>query len=289
MPDEQEELRWSVEQRLEFIEFRLFWEGRLRRADIVDEFGISVPQASADIQRYSNLAEGNIVYDSSAKAYVIGTGFKAQFLTPSARRYLNYLRSIADGVLRPQETWLAWMPPFDVVPLVRRRLDASRLRRVLEAIRNRENIKIEYQSMSREQPSVRTITPHGLGFDGFRWHARAWCHTREEFRDFVLARLLSTSRGTPSDIDGRDDAAWHQFVVHKIGAHPRLKPGARKAIELDYGMKNGVLEIRTRSCLSYYLIRHLRLDLDLEPERQQIVLLNGAEVERIVKSVGAVS
>jgi len=292
MSDGEEQLRWSVEQRLEFIEFRLFWEGRLRRADLVDEFGISVPQASADIQRYSALAEGNIKYDSSAKTYVIGSSFRPHFLSPSARRYLNYLRSIADGVLRPKETWLAWLPPFDVVPLVRRRLDASKLRKVLEAIHNQESIRIEYQSMARDEPSVRSITPHGLGFDGFRWHARAWCHSREAFRDFVLARVLSISRGAPSEIDARHDTAWHQFVVHRIGPHPKLPTGARKAIELDYGMKNGVLEIRTRACLSFYLIRHLRLDLDelaLDPVRQQIVLLNGAEVEELLKQTSSSS
>src|SRR5688572_15244984 len=36
---------WGVERRLEFIEFRLFWEGGVNRADIVRAFDVSVPQA----------------------------------------------------------------------------------------------------------------------------------------------------------------------------------------------------------------------------------------------------
>ena len=40
------DLRWGVEQRLEFIEFQLFWEGGLNRVDITRYFGVSVPQAS---------------------------------------------------------------------------------------------------------------------------------------------------------------------------------------------------------------------------------------------------
>jgi hypothetical protein len=44
------------ETRLEFIEFRLFWEGVLNRADIIDYFGVSVPQASNDLSRYQELA-----------------------------------------------------------------------------------------------------------------------------------------------------------------------------------------------------------------------------------------
>lgn len=37
-------LRWSVEQKLQFIEFRLFWEGHVNRADLMDTFGVSLNQ-----------------------------------------------------------------------------------------------------------------------------------------------------------------------------------------------------------------------------------------------------
>ena len=37
-------MRWGVEKRLEFIEFRLYWEGGINRADITEQFGVSVPQ-----------------------------------------------------------------------------------------------------------------------------------------------------------------------------------------------------------------------------------------------------
>ena len=47
-----EKIRWGAERRLEFIEFRLYWEGGIRRADITEKFGVSVPQASADIGAY---------------------------------------------------------------------------------------------------------------------------------------------------------------------------------------------------------------------------------------------
>ena len=31
-------LKWGVERRLEFIEFRLFWEGGVNRSDIIGTF-----------------------------------------------------------------------------------------------------------------------------------------------------------------------------------------------------------------------------------------------------------
>lgn len=44
MDNDKSELRWGVAQRLEFIEFRLFWEGRVNRSDLMEQFGLSVNQ-----------------------------------------------------------------------------------------------------------------------------------------------------------------------------------------------------------------------------------------------------
>ena len=57
----------GVEQRLEFIEFRLFWEGHVNRSDVMQQFGLSVNQASADLNRYLGFAPDNMVYDKSAR------------------------------------------------------------------------------------------------------------------------------------------------------------------------------------------------------------------------------
>lgn len=58
--DGRDELRWGIERRLEFIDFRLFWEGRINRSDLTDQFGISTPQASADLARYQEMAPSNL-------------------------------------------------------------------------------------------------------------------------------------------------------------------------------------------------------------------------------------
>ena len=44
MDRDKAELRWGIEQRLEFIEFRLFWEGHVNRIDVMQQFGVSVNQ-----------------------------------------------------------------------------------------------------------------------------------------------------------------------------------------------------------------------------------------------------
>jgi hypothetical protein len=281
--------RWSVEQRLEFIDFRLFWEGRVNRSDLVDHFGVSVPQASADLTLYQEQAKGNAIYDKTLKTYVAGPKFRPTFFEPSADRYLAQLRLLESDLLSEDEAWAISTPSYSIVPILRRHIDPGTLRAVLGAIRAGLAIHVTYQSMSRPEPRVRWISPHALGFDGFRWHARAWCHTRDAFVDFVLARILDASESKDSDIDPANDIAWKRHITLRFKPHPDLKGGARKAVELDYGMVNGVAEITTRVCLTYYLERHYGMDAEApraKGERQQLLLVNRDELEAARKEVG---
>ena len=66
---------------------------------MIEAFGISVQQASTDLNRYQGLAAANMLYDKSAKAYVRGAVFMPLFLKPDASRYLSQLRSVAEGTL----------------------------------------------------------------------------------------------------------------------------------------------------------------------------------------------
>jgi predicted DNA-binding transcriptional regulator YafY len=149
-------------------------------------------------------------------------------------------------------------------------------------MQNALSLEVKYYSLRRETPIWRWIAPHALGFDGFRWHLRAWCHEHDDFRDFVISRVLEVRDSKKSQVDFAEDSGWHREVTLKIGPNPRLSAGAKEAVEIDYGMVDGVVELKTRACLSVYVERFLGLDLDPTtaiPERQQIVLLNREEVE----------
>lgn len=281
--------RWSVEQRLEFIDFRLYWEGHVNRSDLVDHFGISVPQASADLANYRAIARGNAVYDKTRKKYVASSRFKPVFFDPSGDEYLAQLRLIQSGLLTEDEAWAVALPSYSIVPILRRRLKPEILRRILNAIRTSESVQIVYQSMSSSEPKSRQISPHALAFDGFRWHTRAWCHSRERFLDFVLGRFLEVTAGEPSNVDPTDDIGWHREVTLTLAPHPAMIGGERRAIELDYGMENGAVQVTMRACMAYYFMRQLGLDSnpsDATPGRQHLVLNNKAEIESAMRETG---
>jgi len=270
-------VRWGIERRLEFIEFRLFWEGHVNRSDLMAAFEISINQASADLNRYLGMAPDNMLYDKSARAYIRSDRFEPLFLKPDPASYLSRLRSISDGIVTQEETWIGQLPAFDTVPSPVRGIDAHTLRRVIEAIRTRQALEVEYQSLSNPAPRWRWIAPHAIAFDGFRWHARAYCFTDGCFKDFLLARILGIRDSRPSNVDPGQDADWHTMVTPEVGPHPGLSDAQKKVVALDYGMRGGKASITVRRALLYYTLRRPGLDTDLStrnPADQQIVLLN---------------
>ncbi|MDU9006370.1 WYL domain-containing protein [Sedimentitalea todarodis] len=277
MDSDKSELRWGVAQRLEFIEFRLFWEGRVNRSDLMEQFGLSVNQASADLNRYIGFAPDNMVYDKSARTYVRCPDYAAQFLKPDASRYLAQLRSLADGILDSDDTWIAELPSYDAAPTPARGVNPVTLRSVVGAIRRSEAIEVKYQSLSRPEPTWRWIAPHAIGFDGFRWHTRAFCKTNEVFKDFLLSRILRTRGVEASKATEAADTDWQEHVTLEIAPHPELSENQKKVIALDYGMRGGKAKIKVRRALLHYALKRLGLDTNptaRQPKDQQIVLLN---------------
>ena len=274
---------WSQARRLEFIDFRLRWDGRLNRADLTAFFGISIPQASLDIARYSELAPGNMHYDRSARVYVATPAFSAVYASSSSQHFLNELLTYATDALAPGPGLLGYLPPVTTLPRLSRLVSADILVALLRATREKTGLRVRYQSLTRSQPMERALSPHALGHDGHRWHVRAYCHVRESFRDFVIGRILSVEGPVAAGRDGADDKAWHTTVRLVLAPHPKLAAAHRRTIALDYGMVDGTLELTCRQAFLAYVLRHLRLDRPgLPPEEQQVVLKNAREINRLL-------
>jgi hypothetical protein len=269
--------RWGQARRLEFIDTRLCWEGRLNRSDLTDFFRISVPQASLDVAEYIRRAPGNAAYDQSQRSYVAGPSFQPLFADCDSGRYLAELYALTTGLLPRDLSFIGTAPQADVVKHPTRAVSPDALKMTIAAIRDRAQLSIAYQGMGHPEPSRRAISPHALAYDGHRWHVRAYCHLRNDYRDFVFARILEMVPGPPSDVTSDRDVRWHTFADVDIGANPELDAVRRRVVELDYGMVDGMLRIRTRVALGFYLLR--RLGLTAPPQvghaaQQQIVLLN---------------
>lgn len=185
-------------------------------------FGISVPQASLDIAKYQELRPGNMEYDRSFRLYVATPAFSPFFPVSHPSRYLNELLAAATGVLPRDATFVGWWPPLGIAPTPGHPLDVEVLTALLRAILDRRGLRISYQSMSPPDPQSRTMTPHALTFDGFRWHVRAFCHLKCRFRDFVIARILKVEGEEPVGPGAADDSEWQTIVTLVLAPNPKL-------------------------------------------------------------------
>lgn len=281
-------VKWSQERRLQFIDFRLQWEGRINRRDVTDFFNISVPQASADISRYAELAPDNLHYDGSSRTYVATSRFTPCFETTGPRQYLLQLLALEQQILSSDQVFLEFRPPIASVPLPSRTIEPNTLALILRAITDGGMLQVRYQAITREEEQTRYISPHAFGYDGARWHVRAYCHLRGGFRDFVFGRIFSAERPIASTIDPASDREWHTQIDLVLVPDESLSPEQRRGVEIDYGMENGKITITCRQAMLFYTLRTLNFEMSGLPRKgeRQVVIANLEEIQSLLPSFG---
>lgn len=313
--NEQKEIvsnKWSRLRRIEFIDFRLCVDGKINRSDLVDFFGISIPQSSLDLSYYKSLvkqakpARKNFEYDNSKKGYVRTDDYAPIFPNIcNAEVIFNDLILSARNQLLVSKNFFGFTPDVGLATLEppRRIIDDRALINLIDAIRGHLAIHIVYKSLGQEKDADYLIAPHSFAYDGLRWHVRAYCFGRHEFRDYVLSRIKNADIPkivAPSDrfpdpigngfkevgTSAKDDKDWNDIVILKLKANPKLEEKQRRSIELDYGLeKDGVLEHPVKRALLFYALNTLKLGKDfasIPEEKKQLVLVNEDEIEQLL-------
>ena len=266
--------KWSIAQRLAYIDFCLKWYGKLNRSTLMNRFKISVPQASLDIARYCKLAPNNIIYDRSAKSYVrTDTFIECYPESSSAKAFLSELLTSAERTLLFQSL-------CSRIPTLERGVNDSITAKIVLGIENKQTVEIRYQSMTRDEPSIRRILPKTLVFTDSRWHVRAFCFKKEKYLDFVLARVLDVSK--PKELRNciPEDKDWETIVTLIIEPAKGLNASQKSIIEYDYGMQEHVLKMQCRKAFLFYILKKYRfLNPWRTPRQQEIELKNIDEIK----------
>ena len=257
--------------------------------DLTEHFGISVPQASLDIAKYTELAPNNLTYDRSSKTYTAAPNFHPLYQRSSAQHYLAELLATKMEVIEPAASFIGSAPEADWAPSPWRTINEQTVEAVVRAIRQQEAIWVSYQSMTSMDESVRLLSPHALGNDGFRWHMRAFCHKRQRFSDFVLARILRIDGFEASQVDSSLDSHWQTVLTLVLAPHPDLPAAKKRVLELDYGMEDGQVKLPCRQAFLYYTLRRLGLHTKEAPDplAQQITLKNRDEIQPYIDALTA--
>lgn len=262
MSNKSNEHNWAVKERLTYIEMCAWWKGLVNRHDLTDVFGVSMAQASSDMQRYLDLNPESLGYNLRLKRYEATSGMKCVLTRPRLEeaviRFLDgETRSFSIGraVEESGESSVA------VVVQPARESAETVERRAFVAIMNDQRIRIRYASVRSGKEEWRWIRPHALGHSGVRWHLRSWCEKNDGFQDFALNRISEVEWSRETAQLPQPDRDWDEWVTLRVRANRSLDKARRQAVEFDYGMTNGVLELKVRKAMQDYLRERLGLPL----------------------------
>lgn len=256
---------WAARERLRMVEVLLWWRGWVRRSDITDQFGISAAQASSDLQRFMQLNATGVNYHTVHKRYEAGATFSCKIHTPQWEEAISMLpgnhpeRRIENSTAGAIAEHLV----DSVLPL-RREVKETVQRLIFLAVREKQALEIRYLSVNGSSRRWRNIVPRAFGWDGQRWHARAWDTEDKKWKDFVLGRMEDCRWPTAVHEEPPRDVDWETFVTLKLKPHHKLSKEAQAAIKLDYGIPGQHLTLRVRKAMELYWRR--RLDLPSSDE-----------------------
>ena len=244
-------------ERLSHIDFKLYFLGELRRADVVERFETGPAGATRDIAQYREIAPENLDLDQATKTYRPTPEFSPLF-EHSPQRVLTALsQGFGEGIgdqLRPMVR--CEFPNMLCLPKM------SVLAPITRAINRGKAVRLGYTSVDSGW-TERELVPSALVNIGTRWHVRAFDRKSKEFRDFVITRMekpivLEGSPILPEETSEKDDQ-WNRIIELELVPHP--KHPRPEVVRLDYDLPpDGVLRVRVRAATAGYMLRRWTVD-----------------------------
>ena len=258
------------EHRLRVMEGVLDWEGEISNARVRRLFDLQPVQASrllADFRAF----KGDALADSGRGQVIRAADARKRVSKMSLDEYARLTDAVEGGVsgLVDARVDLTAVPPY-IFSVLRKAVIAG------------TGVVIGYGSMTSPVAAERLIYPHTIVHIGRRWHVRAWCAKRNEFRDFTLGRISSIAAVpdlAPQDV--RADRLWQKLVPIRLVAHRGLSEAQQRVVRAEYFKGTMARRQSVRACLVQYVIQDIRASIDPgreTPPECQIEVENLAEI-----------
>ncbi|MDF1713272.1 MAG: WYL domain-containing protein [Akkermansiaceae bacterium] len=259
------EMNWAARERLRAVEVRLWWRGYVGRKELMEVFGISAAQATSDLQKYFELNEGACFYSTKRKRYEAVQEMRCVMHDPILEEGLSLVfGEMVGDCWQRERVWSGGKPgKLGVVKLPLRKGEA-RVERVMVLAAGRQGkVRVKYVSVKSGKSRWREMVPRTFGWDGRRWHARAYCLEKQDWRDFVLGRIAE-AEWPEGEKEVPADEAWDQWGVLRLRINPELDVVRRRGVRMDYGLESDLLEIRVREAMKPYLLAEMFLEDESE-------------------------
>lgn len=248
-------------ERLSHIDFKLYFLGELRRADVVDRFGTGPAAATRDIALYREIAPENLELGVSDKVYRPTPTFTPLFEHNPQRVLTALSQGFGQGLGEPLQPMVrSEIPNALSLPKM------SILAPIARAIHRGKAVRMGYTSVESGY-SEREIVPLALVDIGIRWHTRAFDRRRGQFRDFVLTRMDNPAV-LEADVVQREETAefdvqWSRIIELELVPHPNHPRPELVLRDYDFP-DDGVLRVSVRAANAGYMLRRWTVDCSMD-------------------------
>jgi predicted DNA-binding transcriptional regulator YafY len=132
-----------------------------------------------------------------ASALLLGAKLAEQFTDGSIKRHFNAALFKIKAVLRSPDKEYVDSLTEHIQILTRYAPDLESPRQYLsmlqQAVVSKKIVHLQYRSQLKEEVTLRKVEPIGLLYYGNAWHLIAWCHLRNDYRDFRMSRMLGVT------------------------------------------------------------------------------------------------
>lgn len=247
-------------ERLNYLEFKALFTGRISRSDLMKRFNISEAAATRDLAIYREEAPGNLEFDTTSKHYRISEQFCPQ-------RLKNFepdrvLHALTSGIGNEFGTITESFAPCEF-PGRMQAPSIEILAAVSRAIVKKAVLRIEYLSDSGNH-GLREIVPFSFAATGLKWMVRGYCRRKAKFSHFVLNRFRSAEvarDASPKLEETREhDDEWNRFLKLELIPHPAASLENRAMTAQEFQMVDDVYILRVRSALAGFVLRLWTVD-----------------------------
>jgi predicted DNA-binding transcriptional regulator YafY len=257
----------SINARLRDLKTVLIWEGQIDNPRVREILGVQAVWASRLIAELASECSSIAYRETSHSPLRIRPDTSLSGQHSSANEYLRVL-------LASQVTQTGLEDCRKDLSVI----DPTTFAMVASAIKNGTGLRVTYRSMSNPIGAPRTLYPHSIVRAPRRWHIRAWCETRKDFRDFNLGRIMNAEKvDQPAPVQRDDDKAWNTFVSFDVVPHPALSEQQRTMIADEYFPGASARKLKMRRCLIGYVIQDLNIATEITtqlPPQFQLCVAN---------------
>jgi len=268
-------------ERLELVDFLLFFRGQIQRRDLMSLSGGSIATATRTLTEYRRQYPENLEYAIGQKRYLACNTFKPAFEHDAQMA----LQLLAYGEIKRSVNMPDWQ--FEAPVVFNHKLDTYVVATIANALTNNRAAEISYFSTTSGHEGKRLI-PTAIFCSESYWYFRAYDLKKSEYRNYRFSRCGEGIVGEANDLQLPEDEDWQTEVTLTIAPHCQHPYPA--ALKMDLGLVDKpVVNIQTRAALAGLALVEMRVDCSLkaclEPRQFQMQLMNRHELTKVSSMV----